>query len=126
MSTHDLYEVLGIPRTATEDEIRAAFRRLAYLHPDRCPGDPTAVERFAKISGAYATLSDSAKRAKYDSFGPASAPVTETVELVNEIMRGAQTVDPARAALRVADKFATEQGRQEIRTFAQNLLGLLR
>jgi DnaJ-class molecular chaperone len=67
----DYYEVLGVPRTADEQQIKAAFRRLAMrYHPDRNPGDPSAAERFKEINEAYAVLSDPEKRRQYDRFGP--------------------------------------------------------
>jgi curved DNA-binding protein len=66
----DYYKTLGVPRTATQAEIKKAFRKLAReSHPDRHPGDVSAERRFKAINEANAVLSDSAKRAKYDQFG---------------------------------------------------------
>ncbi len=66
----DYYEVLGVPRTATDKDIKAAYRKLARKHhPDVNPGDKGAEERFKEISGAFAVLSDAEKRAKYDRGG---------------------------------------------------------
>lgn len=63
----DPYEILGVPRTATQAEIRSAYRRLAKeLHPDLNPGRPEAAERFKAVASANALLSDPEKRAKYD------------------------------------------------------------
>lgn len=63
----DPYVMLGVPRTATPDDISKAFRKLAKeLHPDLNPGDTAAVERFKKVSAAYELLSDQDKRARFD------------------------------------------------------------
>ena len=64
----DFYATLGIQKNATEDEIKKAYRNLAFkYHPDRNPGDKSAEENFKKINEAYSVLSDFSKRAQYDS-----------------------------------------------------------
>jgi molecular chaperone DnaJ len=66
----DHYETLGVSRTATPEEIKKAYRRLAReYHPDANPGDPEAAERFKRISHAYEVLSSPEKRSRYDTFG---------------------------------------------------------
>lgn len=72
MSKRDFYKVLDVPKTATEAEIKKAYRRLAMkYHPDRNPGDAEAEDRFKEAKEAYEVLTDEHKRAAYDQYGHA-------------------------------------------------------
>ena len=72
VSKADYYEVLGVSRDASEQELKSAYRKLALkYHPDRNPGDHAAEEKFKEASEAYQVLSDADKRAAYDRFGHA-------------------------------------------------------
>ena len=72
MSDRDYYEVLGVGKDASADDIKKAYRRMAMkYHPDRNPGDKVAEEKFKEIGEAYAVLSDDQKRAAYDRYGKA-------------------------------------------------------
>ncbi|ABC81065.1 DnaJ C-terminal domain-containing protein [Anaeromyxobacter dehalogenans] len=73
MPERDLYEIIGVPRTATHDEIKRAYRKLARkYHPDVNPGNKAAEERFKEVTAAFEVLSDEKRRKLYDEFGPDS------------------------------------------------------
>ena len=70
MAKRDYYDVLGVARSATDEELKKSYRRLALqYHPDRNPDDPEAEEKFKEASEAYAVLADPEKRRQYDRFG---------------------------------------------------------
>ncbi|MGB7926086.1 MAG: DnaJ domain-containing protein, partial [Pyrinomonadaceae bacterium] len=71
-SKRDYYEVLGLTRTASDQEIKGSYRRLAVrYHPDKNPGDEKAEEKFKEAYEAYQVLSDPEQRRRYDRFGHA-------------------------------------------------------
>jgi molecular chaperone DnaJ len=73
MAKRDYYEVLGVDRGATEEEIKKAYRKLAVkYHPDKNPGDKAAEEKFKELGEAYEVLCDAQKRAAYDQYGHAA------------------------------------------------------
>lgn len=70
MAKRDYYEILGVAKNATDDELKKAYRKLAIqFHPDKNPGDKEAEEKFKELAQAYGVLSDAQKRQRYDQFG---------------------------------------------------------
>ena len=77
MSKRDYYEILGVSRTASDQDIKSAYRRLAVQHhPDKNPGDADAEDRFKEAAEAYSVLSDGEQRRRYDRFGHAGVSST--------------------------------------------------
>jgi curved DNA-binding protein len=76
----DFYEVLGVPRTATQDEIQRAYRKLARKHHPDVSKDPDSEDKFKHVSEAYDVLSDPETRKRYDAFGPDFRRVGEDVD----------------------------------------------
>ena len=72
MSKRDYYDILGVQKNASADEIKKAYRKVAMqYHPDRNPGDKSAEEKFKEAAEAYEVLSDADKKAQYDRYGHA-------------------------------------------------------
>lgn len=91
-SVQSLYDIIGVPPTATQDEIKHAYRKKAMqLHPDRNQDDPNATEKFQQLSEAYEILKDPAKRERYDKFGsgeevPQTPEDIELFEVMTQIL----------------------------------------
>ncbi|MFK0734388.1 MAG: DnaJ C-terminal domain-containing protein [Gloeotrichia echinulata GP01] len=104
----DYYEILGVPKEATSEEIKKVYRRLArQYHPDLNPGNKEAEEKFKDIGEAYEVLSDPAKRAQYDQFSRywkqkgfanKQTPKTKTWDNPSNGRKGNQDVDPSQFA----------------------------
>ena len=73
MAKRDCYDVLGVPRSASKDDIKKAYRKLALkYHPDKTKGNKTSEEKFKEASEAYHILSDDKRKTNYDQFGHAA------------------------------------------------------
>jgi len=91
-AVRDLYEILGVARDASQEEIKRAYRKLAREHHPDVNADPEAEERFKEIAGAYEILSDPEKRQRYDAFGtaggPAGTPFTDIQDIFDMFFGG--------------------------------------
>ncbi|HOP84969.1 MAG TPA: DnaJ C-terminal domain-containing protein [Syntrophorhabdaceae bacterium] len=107
----DYYEILGVPKNASDEDIKKAYRKLALkYHPDRNPNNKEAEERFKEINEAYAVLSDKEKRKQYDTFGMSGFQQRYTEE---DIFRGFNIGDLFRdLGFGSGDIFSTIFGRQ--------------
>ncbi len=111
MASRDLYDILGVNRRASQDDIKQAYRRLAReAHPDVRRDDPHATDRFKEINEAYTVLSDPAKRTHYDRYGEAGGdlgPFTHNTGPFGDLF---DLFFGGRGGVRTADRDASERG----------------
>lgn len=82
MSKRDYYDVLGVSKSASDSELKKAFKKLAMkYHPDRNPDDDSAAEKFKEAAEAYDVLSDPQKKSTYDQFGHAGCKAWAEVQI---------------------------------------------
>uniref|UniRef100_A0A669BI07 DnaJ homolog subfamily A member 3, mitochondrial n=1 Tax=Oreochromis niloticus TaxID=8128 RepID=A0A669BI07_ORENI len=108
----DLYEVLGISRTASQKEIKKAYYQLAKkYHPDTNPNDPEAKEKFAKLAEAYEVLSDEVKRKQYDTYGVSGFDPNRAGAGQQQYYRaGGATIDPEELFRKIFGEFTGGMG----------------
>ena len=105
----DLYEVLGVPKTASCEEIKKAYREAAFkYHPDQNPGDNLAEEKFKKINAAYSVLGDETKRAEYDRYGSTETQ-TNSWNNTQQTQYGYSGYDPFEEFFRNAQQSAQQR-----------------
>lgn len=104
----DLYSILGIPRTATQKEIKKAYYQLAKkYHPDTNPDDPQAKEKFAKLAEAYEVLGDEVKKKQYDTYGSTGPSASRPGR---QYWHSGTTMDPEELFRKIFGDFAGAQG----------------
>nr|XP_046228553.1 dnaJ homolog subfamily A member 3, mitochondrial-like isoform X2 [Scatophagus argus] len=108
----DLYEVLGVSRTASQKDIKKAYYQLAKkYHPDTNPDDPEAKEKFAKLAEAYEVLSDEVKRKQYDSYGAAGFDPNRADTAQQHYYRtGGTSIDPEELFRKIFGEFTQGMG----------------
>ncbi|KAJ8254180.1 hypothetical protein COCON_G00207920 [Conger conger] len=110
-SKQDFYQVLGVPRTATQKEIKKAYYQMAKkYHPDTNKDDPQAKEKFAQLAEAYEVLSDELKRKQYDTYGSAGFDPGQAGAGQQQYWRGGASVDPEELFRKIFGEFSGKQG----------------
>ena len=115
MSQRDYYEILGVSKSASAEEIKKAYRKMAVkFHPDKNPGDKKAEDKFKELGQAYEALSDPQKRAAYDQYGHAAfdgrsrgfgggggGGFHDPVDIFREVFGGGEAAEAAVASLKI-------------------------
>ncbi|KAJ8398770.1 hypothetical protein AAFF_G00419670 [Aldrovandia affinis] len=110
-SKQDFYQVLGVPRTATQKEIKKAYYQMAKkYHPDTNKDDPQAKEKFAQLAEAYEVLSDEVKRKQYDTYGSAGFDPGQASAGQQQYWRGGASVDPEELFRKIFGEFSGTRG----------------
>ncbi|KAJ8251493.1 hypothetical protein GJAV_G00221950 [Gymnothorax javanicus] len=110
-SKQDFYQVLGVPKTASQKEIKKAYYQLAKkYHPDTNKDDPQAKEKFAQLAEAYEVLGDEVKRKQYDTYGAAGFDPGQAGARQQQYWRGGGTVDPEELFRKIFGEFSGAQG----------------
>ncbi|XP_030646536.1 dnaJ heat shock protein family (Hsp40) member A3a [Chanos chanos] len=110
-SKQDYYQVLGVPRTATQKEIKKAYYQLAKkYHPDTNKDDPQAKEKFAQLAEAYEVLSDEGKRKQYDTYGSAGFDPGQAGAGQQQYWGGGASMDPEELFRKIFGEFSGARG----------------
>ncbi|KAL4658145.1 hypothetical protein GN956_G2925 [Arapaima gigas] len=114
----DYYQVLGVPRTATQKEIKKAYYQMAKkYHPDTNKDDPQAKEKFAQLAEAYEVLSDEVKRKQYDTYGSAGFDPGQAGTGQQQYWRGGASLDPEELFRKIFGEFSRTQGFADFNSF---------
>uniref|UniRef100_A0A8C2HVP1 DnaJ homolog subfamily A member 3, mitochondrial n=1 Tax=Cyprinus carpio TaxID=7962 RepID=A0A8C2HVP1_CYPCA len=107
----DFYQILGVPRTATQKEIKKAYYQMAKkYHPDTNKDDPQAKEKFAQLAEAYEVLSDEGKRKQYDTYGSAGFDAGQAGAGHQQYWSGGSSIDPEELFRKIFGEFSGARG----------------
>ncbi|XP_051571088.1 dnaJ heat shock protein family (Hsp40) member A3a [Myxocyprinus asiaticus] len=111
VNKQDFYQILGVPRTATQKEIKKAYYQMAKkYHPDTNKEDPQAKEKFAQLAEAYEVLSDEVKRKQYDTYGSAGFDAGQAGAGHQHYWSGGASIDPEELFRKIFGEFSGAQG----------------